>query len=79
MKITNETEVTTVNNIVPDNWIYIQERDVKLGRLQIFNNWSPYMVKDLIPSGLVWNIFVMKAMSYGAKPIMSSQILPLMN
>jgi protoporphyrinogen oxidase len=32
---------------VPDNWIYIQERDVKIGRLQIFNNWSPYMVKDL--------------------------------
>lgn len=33
-------------NLVPDNWIYIQEPDVKLGRLQIFNNWSPYMVKD---------------------------------
>jgi protoporphyrinogen oxidase len=31
---------------VPDNWIYIQERDVKIGRLQIFNNWSPYLVKD---------------------------------
>jgi protoporphyrinogen oxidase len=31
---------------VPDNWIYIQERDVKVGRLQIFNNWSPYLVKD---------------------------------
>jgi protoporphyrinogen oxidase len=31
---------------LPDNWIYIQERDVKIGRLQIFNNWSPYMVKD---------------------------------
>lgn len=29
---------------VPDNWIYIQERDVKIGRLQVFNNWSPYMV-----------------------------------
>jgi protoporphyrinogen oxidase len=29
-----------------DNWIYIQERDVKVGRMQIFNNWSPYMVKD---------------------------------
>ena len=29
-----------------DNWIYIQEPDVKLGRLQIFNNWSPYMVAD---------------------------------
>jgi len=46
MKIINETKIPTINNIVPDNWIYIQERDVKLGRLQIFNNWSPYMVKD---------------------------------
>jgi len=33
-------------NIVPDNWIYIQESGVKVGRLQIFNNWSPYMVRD---------------------------------
>ena len=31
-------------NTVKDNWIYIQEKDVKVGRLQIFNNWSPYMV-----------------------------------
>lgn len=37
----------TVSNILPDTWIYIQEREVKLGRLQIFNNWSPYMVSDL--------------------------------
>jgi len=29
-----------------DNWIYIQESDVKIGRLQIFNNWSPFLVKD---------------------------------
>ncbi|MGH9941199.1 MAG: NAD(P)/FAD-dependent oxidoreductase [Pyrinomonadaceae bacterium] len=33
-------------HLVPDNWIYIQERDVKVGRLQVFNNWSPYMVKN---------------------------------
>ena len=46
MKIKNKTKIKTINNIVPDNWIYIQERDVKLARLQIFNNWSPYMVKD---------------------------------
>jgi protoporphyrinogen oxidase len=46
LKLTNETTRKTVNDLVPDNWIYIQERDVKLGRLQIFNNWSPYMVKD---------------------------------
>jgi protoporphyrinogen oxidase len=30
----------------PDNWIYIQESDVRLGRLQIFNNWSPALVPD---------------------------------
>lgn len=34
------------NKLIKDNWIYIQEREVKIGRLQIFNNWSPYMVKD---------------------------------
>jgi protoporphyrinogen oxidase len=31
---------------IKDNWIYIQEPDVLVGRLQIFNNWSPYMVSD---------------------------------
>lgn len=34
-----------------DNWIYIQEPEVEIGRLQIFNNWSPYMVAD---RSLVW-------------------------
>ena len=48
----NETKIKTVSNIVPDTWIYVQEREVKLGRLQIFNNWSPYMVKDL--ENTVW-------------------------
>jgi protoporphyrinogen oxidase len=46
LKIANDTKVRTINSIVPDNWIYIQERDVRLGRIQIFNNWSPYLVKD---------------------------------
>jgi len=31
---------------VTDNWIYIQEPGVKVGRVQVFNNWSPYMVAD---------------------------------
>lgn len=31
---------------VLDNWIYIQEPDVSVGRIQIFNNWSPYLVAD---------------------------------
>lgn len=46
LKIKNKTKIKTLNNIVPDCWIYIQEPDVKLGRLQIFNNWSPYMVAE---------------------------------
>lgn len=46
LKVENTTRHKSVNGIVPDNWIYIQERDVRLGRLQIFNNWSPYMVND---------------------------------
>jgi protoporphyrinogen oxidase len=32
--------------LISDNWIYIQEPDVIAGRLQIFNNWSPWMVSD---------------------------------
>jgi protoporphyrinogen oxidase len=31
---------------IDDNWIYVQEPDVLVGRLQIFNNWSPYLVND---------------------------------
>ncbi len=34
------------NELIKDNWIYIQEKSVKLGRLQVFNNWSPHLVKD---------------------------------
>jgi protoporphyrinogen oxidase len=34
-----------------DNWVYIQEPDVRIGRLQIFNNWSPALVAD---PGTVW-------------------------
>ena len=42
----NETRFKTYKNRIPDTWIYVQERDVKMGRIQIFNNWSPYLVKD---------------------------------
>ena len=51
LKIKNETKKNTINDLIPDNWIYVQERDVKIGRLQIFNNWSPYLVKD---DSIVW-------------------------
>jgi protoporphyrinogen oxidase len=42
---TRESE-SGATKTLPDNWIYIQESDVKVGRVQIFNNWSPYMVND---------------------------------
>lgn len=29
-----------------NNWIYIQEPNVKMGRIQVMNNWSPFMVAD---------------------------------
>lgn len=36
----------SVDGRIDDNWIYIQEPGVKVGRMQIFNNWSPYLVAD---------------------------------
>ncbi len=47
LNLKNKTKIKTIGNIVPDNWIYVHDRTVKLGRLQIYNNWSPYMVVDL--------------------------------
>ena len=47
INLVNKTNIKTVNNIVPDCWVYVQDRNVKLGRFQISNNWSPYMIKDL--------------------------------
>jgi Protoporphyrinogen oxidase len=46
LEIRNRTAMRTYAGRVPDSWIYIQERDVKVGRLQVFNNWSPYLVAD---------------------------------
>lgn len=48
LKLKSRIMNTTVgeHGIVPDNWIYVQENDVKVGRLQLFNNWSPYLSSD---------------------------------
>lgn len=48
LKIKSKYMNTSVgeDGVVFDNWIYIQEPDVKVGRLQIFNNWSPYLVHN---------------------------------
>ena len=52
LNLKNETKLKTLSNIVPDCWIYVQDTGVKLGRIQIFNNWSPYLVDD--PEHHVW-------------------------
>ena len=52
LKIINNTKIKTLGNIIPDCWLYIQDKDVNLGRIQIFNNWSPYMVDS--PFDNVW-------------------------
>jgi protoporphyrinogen oxidase len=45
--LANKLDVTESDHSrIKDTWIYIQEPDVLLGRLQIFNNWSPHMVAD---------------------------------
>lgn len=52
LELVNQTDKKTLGNIVPDCWIYVQDKGVKLGRIQIFNNWSPYMVEN--PDNTVW-------------------------
>ena len=52
LNLKNETSIPTLGNIIPDNWIYVHDISVKMGRIQVFNNWSPYMVKD--PEHTVW-------------------------
>lgn len=42
---------TAIPRQLDDNWIYIQEPGVNVGRVQVFNNWSPYMVAD---PGTLW-------------------------
>ena len=52
LNLKNKTKLKTIGDIDPDCWIYVQEPDVKIGRIQIFNNWSPYLVKDV--ENTVW-------------------------
>ncbi len=44
MRDNPQSNSTRADHMPPDNWIYIQEPGVRIGRLQIFNNWSPDLV-----------------------------------
>lgn len=51
MRTNSQARSVRADNMPPDNWIYVQERDVRIGRLQVFNNWSPDLVAD---EGTIW-------------------------
>jgi protoporphyrinogen oxidase len=45
-------------DVAPDNWIYVHESSVKVGRIQNFKNWSPAMVPDQNKTCLGMEYFV---------------------
>ncbi|OZG58669.1 NAD(P)-binding Rossmann-like domain-containing protein [Bifidobacterium tissieri] len=49
LRLRNTTSIPTLGNppIVPDCWIYVQDPGFTVGRIQVFNNWSPYLVQDV--------------------------------
>jgi len=51
LRLDSDGNAGTAGKTIRDNWIYIQEPDVYLGRIEVFNNWSPYLVAD---SDRIW-------------------------
>ncbi|NCB91598.1 MAG: NAD(P)/FAD-dependent oxidoreductase [Clostridia bacterium] len=87
LNLVNETKIKTLNDLVPDCWIYVQDPGVKLGRIQIFNNWSPYMVKDVEDTVWIgleyfcqendefWNLKPSKCATYAVKELVKMGII----
>ena len=46
LRIANNGHTAENDGLIPDCWVYIQEPHIRAGRVQIFNNWSPYLVAD---------------------------------
>ena len=46
MALKNDTKFRTAGEYIPDVWIYVQERCVRMGRLEVYNNFSPYLLDD---------------------------------
>jgi len=68
LKISNNPDTKNSKTGMPDNWIYIQDREVLVGRIQIFNNWSPYMVKDVSKVWIGLEYFVNEGDELWTKP-----------
>lgn len=66
LNLENKTKIKTIGNIVPDNWVYVHDRNVQLGRFQIYNNCRlTWLSISSIPYGSVWNTSATKAISSG--------------
>lgn len=52
LSIKSDGRFPSIENILPDNWIYVHDDRVKVGRIQIFNNRSPYLIKS------TWDIWI---------------------
>ena len=52
LAIPNRSRLPALPGLVPDTWMYVQDSSVRLGRVQLFNNWSPYLLPD--PDRQVW-------------------------
>ena len=83
--LTDQPTLNT-NGMPPDNWIYIQEHDVKVGRLQVFNNWSPYLVNDpetiwlgmeyfCLEGDALWSLSDREFIDFAAQELIDLQLL----
>lgn len=87
LELENKAERKTLGNIMPDCWIYVQDKSVKLGRIQIFNNWSPYMVEkseDTVWIGLeyfcrennaFWNMSDQECIAFAQKELIQMGVI----
>ena len=62
-------------DLFPDNWIYIHEPSVKVGRIQNFRSWSPEMVPDANSPASASNISASRATACGRRP--TSELIAL--
>lgn len=46
LELKNKTRIKNDSNLIPDNWIYVQDSKVQMGRIDIFNNFSPHLLRD---------------------------------
>lgn len=55
LNLKNNTSFPTIDNMAPDSWIYLQDKHIKAGRLDIVNNFSPYLIKNF-PNEAIINL-----------------------